>query len=101
VCVVAVFLAQFTDLLVAMLIVAAIIAAALGEYASSVVIIIIVMANAILGLTQESRAGAALEALAALHSPKAEVIRDGKRITIESYVLCLHFCSSYRSLCVI
>jgi magnesium-transporting ATPase (P-type) len=47
-----VFLEQFSDLLVIMLIVASIISAALGEYPAAVTIILIVLANAILGFVQ-------------------------------------------------
>jgi len=77
-------LEQFSDLLVLMLIVASIISIALGHYAAGVVIIIIVIANAVLGVVQESRAGAALSALSSLSEPKTEVIRDGQRVMVDS-----------------
>jgi len=81
------FLEQLSDLLVMMLIVASIVAGALGEVAASVVIILIVIANATLGVVQESRAGAALDALESLSAPTCEVIRDGKQVQIDSVEL--------------
>lgn len=49
-----------------------------------IVILSIVVINVILGVSQESRAERALDALKNLNAPFALVIRDGKRIEIES-----------------
>jgi Ca2+-transporting ATPase len=42
----------------------------------------IVMLNAILGVVQESRAEEALAALKKMAAPEAQVLRDGKRVTV-------------------
>jgi len=71
------FAEQFNDILVIMLIGACIVSLSLGQYAAGTTIVIIVMFNAILGAIQEHGAGAAMDALAALQSSTASVIRDG------------------------
>lgn len=81
------FLEQFQDLLVILLIVASLISLGLGEYAAASVIIIIIVANAVLGVVQEARAGKALDALESMAAPKASVIRDGKVLSVESSML--------------
>jgi Ca2+-transporting ATPase len=68
--------------IVIMLIVASIASIALGEYIAAAVIIIIVLANAILGVVQETRAEAALDELKSVSAEKADVHRDGKRTEI-------------------
>jgi len=73
---------QFNSFLVILLIVAAVISAILGDYLESGAILAIVVLNAVLGLIQEGRAEAALEALAKLAAPEAQVIRDGHHLTI-------------------
>jgi len=71
------FLGQFKDFLVIILMVAAVISIALGEYLDGSIILAIVILNAILGVTQENRANNALKALKELSSPMAKVLRDG------------------------
>jgi len=73
---------QFNSFLVILLIVAAIVSVALGDYLESGAILAIVVLNAVLGLIQEGRAEAALEALTKLAAPEAQVIRDGHHLTI-------------------
>ncbi len=73
-----IFLNQFKDLMVIILIIATIISAALGEYIDSVVILIILILNAIIGFSQEYKAEKAIMALQALAAPNATVIRNGK-----------------------
>ncbi|MHB1355091.1 MAG: cation-translocating P-type ATPase [Anaerolineae bacterium] len=73
---------QFKDFIVILLIVAAIIAAILGDYVEAAAILAIVILNAILGLVQEGRAEAALEALTKLAAPESQVIRGGHRLMV-------------------
>ena len=75
-------LGQFSNFIVIILIVAALLSAVLGDYVESGAILAIVVLNAVLGLIQEGRAEAALEALAKLAAPEAQVIRDGHRLTV-------------------
>lgn len=77
-----IFLNQFKDFLVIILIIASVISILIGEVTDSVVIILIVILNAILGAAQESRANKAMEALKRMAAPEAKVIRDGHIIEI-------------------
>lgn len=77
-----IFLNQFKDFLVIILIIASVISILIGEVTDSVVIILIVILNAILGAVQESRANKAMEALKRMAAPEAKVIRDGHIIEI-------------------
>lgn len=79
-----VFLGQFSDLLVIILIVAAIISMVSGNLESSIVIIAVIFLNAILGTVEYVKASQSLSSLKALSSPKARVIRDGKKQEIAS-----------------
>ncbi len=71
------FLSQFTDLMVLILIAAAIISAFLGDVKDVIVIMAIVILNALLGTYQEYRAEQALAALSKLQVPQVRVRRDG------------------------
>lgn len=75
-------LRQFSDVVVILLIVAALISALLGEWPEAIAIIMIVILNTILGVVQEGRAEAALEALKRLSAPEAQVIRGGRVVQI-------------------
>lgn len=79
-----VFLEQFKDLLVIILLVAAIISGATGEYAGMAVIFVVVILNAILGTVQYVKAEKSLSALKKLSAPSAKVLRDGLVMTIPS-----------------
>ncbi len=80
--------AQFTSVLVLMLLVAATVSFVLGEWLDGGTILAIVVLNAVLGFVQEYRAGQALEALRRMAAPAATVIRDGaaRRIDAEALV---------------
>ena len=73
------FLKQFTDVLIIILLIAAIVSLIVDphEWVESVVIFVVVMLNAILGVTQESKAEKSLEALKKMSSPNCKVIRNG------------------------
>lgn len=79
-----VFLSQFADLLVIILIAAAIISIFSGNLESTIVIFAVIILNAILGTVQHVKAEKSLESLKSLSSPSAKVIRDGMKIEIDS-----------------
>ena len=79
-----VFLEQFKDLLVAILIVAAVISIATGETESTIVIFTVIILNAILGTIQHIKAEQSLNSLKSLSSPIAKVIRNGVKQEIPS-----------------
>ena len=79
-----VFLEQFQDLLVVILLVAAVISAISGNLESTIVIFAVLILNAILGTVQHFKAEKSLESLKAMSSPTAKVLRDGKRTVIPS-----------------
>lgn len=72
-----IFLQQFNDFIVWILIAATIISGIMGEKADAITILIIVIMNGILGFIQEFKTEKSLEALNQLASPTAKVIRDG------------------------
>jgi magnesium-transporting ATPase (P-type) len=77
-------LEQFNNLLIYVLLAAAIVTAALGHPVDTAVILGVVVINALIGFIQEGRAEAALEAIRSMISPKASVLREGKRMTIDA-----------------
>ncbi|WP_027098906.1 cation-translocating P-type ATPase [Clostridium paraputrificum] len=79
-----VFLEQFKDLLVGILIVAALISMATGDVESTLVIFAVIIMNAILGTVQNVKAEQSLNSLKALSSPNAKVIRNGVKVEIPS-----------------
>ena len=79
-----VFLEQFQDLLVVILLVAAVISAVSGNLESTIVIFAVLILNAILGTVQHFKAEKSLESLKAMSSPTAKVLRDGKRTAVPS-----------------
>lgn len=79
-----VFLSQFADLLVIILIIAAIISMVSGNVESTIVIFAVIIMNAILGTVQHKKAEKSLESLKSLSSPNAKVLRDGQKIEIPS-----------------
>lgn len=76
------FLAQLKDTMIYILFAAAAISIALGEVTDAIIILMVVLINAVIGVVQESKAEAALEALKNLSSPTAMVRRNGKTMEI-------------------
>ncbi len=79
-----VFLEQFCDVLVIILIVAAIISMVSGNLESTIVILVVIILNAILGTVQYAKAQKSLDSLKALSSPHAKVLRNGEKVLVES-----------------
>ncbi|MBD3240629.1 MAG: HAD-IC family P-type ATPase, partial [Chitinivibrionales bacterium] len=71
------FLNQFKDFMILVLIAAAIIAGVIGEAGDTIAIAVIVVLNAIIGFVQEYRAEKAMAALKRMAAPSATVVRDG------------------------
>ncbi|MCL7489080.1 MAG: cation-transporting P-type ATPase [Desulfobulbaceae bacterium] len=78
------FLLQFHQPLIYILIISAVITAFLREWVDSAVISGVVLANALVGYIQESKAVNALAALAKTMTSKATVLRDGARISLDA-----------------
>ncbi|RLN46910.1 hypothetical protein BBJ28_00025865, partial [Nothophytophthora sp. Chile5] len=79
-----VFLLQFYNLIIGMLLFASIASISLQEYVDGIAILFIVTLNAVVATIQENSAGNALEALAKLSSPRCTVVRDGSQQDVES-----------------
>lgn len=72
-----VFMEQFKDFLVIILIIAAVISGVLGDVESAAVILLVIIMNAVLGTVQHSKAEKSLAGLKKLSGPQAKVLRDG------------------------
>ena len=79
-----IFLEQFKDFLVIILIVAAVVSGILGDAESAIVILVVITINAILGTVQTVKAEQSLNSLKELSAPLAKVLRDGNVIQIPS-----------------
>ncbi len=77
-----IFLEQFADLLVIILIAASIISMISGEMGSTIVILVVLIMNAVLGTVQNVKAQKSLAALKAMGAPAARVIRNGSQVEI-------------------
>ena len=77
-----VFLEQFRDFLVVILILAAAVSAALGDGESALVILAVITMNAVLGTVQTVKAAASLDSLKRMSAPTAKVLRDGHVVQI-------------------
>jgi Ca2+-transporting ATPase len=80
----AIFLEQFKDFLIIILLVATVLSAVLGEVADAIVIFVIVLFAAVLGFIQEYRAERAMAALKRMAAPTATVLRDGHEVEVPS-----------------
>ncbi len=84
------FFEQFSDFMVIILLVAAAISFVTStiegnkDYIDSIIILFIVILNSVVGVVQESKAEKAIDALKKLSSPKAAVIRAGKKVILPS-----------------
>jgi len=78
------FLKQFNDFMILLLIAAAIISGFIGDIGDTAVILVIVLLNAIIGFIQEYRAGKAMDELKKLSTPQVEVLRNGLPVMLSS-----------------
>jgi P-type Ca2+ transporter type 2C len=78
------FLDQFRDLIIWILIVAALVSGFLREWVDSAAILVIVFMNAVMGFVQTNRAEKSLAALKRLSNPASRVIRDGGQKIVAS-----------------
>ena len=84
------FLTQLKDPMLIILMIAAAVSALTGmlsgenEWAEVIIIVAVVLLNAILGVVQESKAEAAIEALQTMTAATCKVIRNGKQIVLHS-----------------
>ncbi|MFT8879130.1 MAG: HAD-IC family P-type ATPase [Oenococcus sp.] len=76
------FINQFKDFMIAILAIAAVVAALTGEVVDAIFILLVVVLNAIFGVFQESKAEDAIEALKQMSTPNANVLRDGKVLSV-------------------
>ncbi|MFC7442362.1 calcium-translocating P-type ATPase, SERCA-type [Laceyella putida] len=81
------FIEQFKDFMVLVLLVATLISGLLGEYTDAIAIIAIVLLNALLGFIQEVRAEKSLSALKKLSAPTAKVLREGAWVQVNAVEL--------------
>lgn len=77
-----IFLEQFKDFLVIILIIAAIVSGVLGDLESTIVILVVITINAILGTVQTLKAEQSLDSLKKMSAPEAKVFRNGQFIKI-------------------
>ncbi len=79
-----IFLAQFHNFVVYILLAALAISFALGESVDAIVIATIIVLNSVFGFVQEFKAEKSIEALKNMASPRANVIRDGKEQSVDA-----------------
>jgi Ca2+-transporting ATPase len=72
-----IFLVQFKDMFVIMLLIAIVISVGIGEIPDAATIGVIVVLNAVVGFVNEYRSEKAMEAMKKLTAPKARILRDG------------------------
>ena len=77
-----IFLGQFSDFLVLILILAAVISACMGDAESMIVILAVITMNAVLGTVQTVKAAASLDSLKQMSAPTAKVLQDGQIVQV-------------------
>jgi calcium-translocating P-type ATPase len=77
------FLGQFNNVLIYVLIGAAIVTGGLQHWIDTGVILAVVLANAVIGFLQEGKAETAMAAIRQMLAPRAAVLRDGRRVTVD------------------
>lgn len=78
------FLMQFHNVLIHVLLGAVVVTATLQHWVDTGVILAVVMANAVIGFIQEGKAEAAMAAIRQMLAPRAAVLRDGQRLTVDA-----------------
>lgn len=78
------FLGQFGNVLVLVLLAAAGVTGAMGHWVDTAVILAVVAVNAVIGFLQEGKAEAAMAAIRQMLAPRAAVLRDGRRLTVDA-----------------
>jgi calcium-translocating P-type ATPase len=81
------FLLQFHNVLIYVLIGAAVVTGTLQHWVDTSVILAVVLANAVIGFIQEGKAEAAMAAIRGMLAPKAAVLRDGHRVSVDGAAL--------------
>ncbi|AZH24814.1 cation-translocating P-type ATPase [Haloplanus aerogenes] len=86
-----IFLSQFQDFLIYLLVLAALLSLGVGlfpgfepHYTDAALILLILLANGIFGFVQDYQAERSIEALRKMSSPEATVVRDGEKVTVAS-----------------
>lgn len=78
---------QFRNVLILVLLGAAALTAALQHWVDTAVILAVVLANATIGFLQEGKAEAAISAIRGMLAPRAAVLRDGRRVSVDAAAL--------------
>jgi Ca2+-transporting ATPase len=79
-----IFLLQFKDFMILVLIGAAIVSGVMKEFTDAIIILVIVVLNAIVGFVQEYNAEKAMEALKKMATLHTQVLRNGREVTLPS-----------------
>jgi Ca2+-transporting ATPase len=79
-----IFLSQFKDFMIIVLVAAAVISGIIGDLTDTIIILVIVLLNAVIGFIQEYNAEKAMEALKKMSTVLANVIRGGKTLQVPS-----------------
>ncbi len=75
---------HINNMLIWIMLVSAFIAAALGHGVDAAVILLVIVVNTVIGYVQEGKAEKALDAIRSMVAPRASVLRDGKRRTLDA-----------------